>query len=101
MTTLSFEKALSDLEKIVERMGKGELSLNESLALFEKGVKLARFLRHELDKAEKKVEILLKNEKGEVRAEEFSLEEEPASPSEDEAGSPKKPKDKDDDELPF
>ncbi len=101
MTTLSFEKALSDLEKIVEKMEKGELSLNESLALFEKGVKLARFLRHELDKAEKKVEILLKNEKGEVKAEEFSLEEEPEASSEEGTGSPKRPKDKDDDELPF
>ena len=45
--------------------------LNESLALFEKGVKLARFLRAELDKAERKVEILLKDEKGELKAEDF------------------------------
>jgi exodeoxyribonuclease VII small subunit len=67
MTALSFEKALADLEGIVQKLEKGGLSLNESLALFEKGVKLAKYLREELGKAEKKVEILLKDEKGEVR----------------------------------
>ncbi len=72
MTSLNFEKALADLENIVEKLEKGNLSLNESLALFEKGVKLAKFLRQELGKAEKKVEILLKDEKGAVRQEPFS-----------------------------
>jgi exodeoxyribonuclease VII small subunit len=76
MATLSFEKALEDLEKIVEKLEKGGLSLSESLALFEKGVKLARFLREELEKAEKKVEILLKDEKGEVKEKPFKLERE-------------------------
>ncbi len=74
MTSLNFEKALADLENIVEKLEKGGLSLNESLALFEKGVKLAKFLRQELGKAEKKVEILLKDEKGEVRQEPFNPE---------------------------
>jgi exodeoxyribonuclease VII small subunit len=68
---LNFEKALADLESTVDKLEKGGQSLNESLALFEKGVKLARFLRDELDRAEKKVEILLKDEKGEVRARPF------------------------------
>ncbi|OGD27776.1 MAG: exodeoxyribonuclease VII small subunit [Candidatus Aminicenantes bacterium RBG_19FT_COMBO_59_29] len=76
MTSLSFEKALSDLEGIVQKLEKGGLSLNESLALFEKGVKLAKFLREELTKAEKKVEILLKDDKGEVRKEPFDLDRE-------------------------
>ena len=71
---LDFEKALAELEKTVEKLETGGLGLNESLALFEKGVKLARFLRAELDKAEKKVEILLKDEKGEVHAEPFGLD---------------------------
>lgn len=74
MTQLHFEKALADLEQVVARLEKGDVSLNESLALFEKGVKLARFLRTELDKAEKKVEILLKDDDGEIRAEPFSVE---------------------------
>ena len=76
MTNISFEKALADLEQIVAKLEKGGIPLNESLALFEKGVKLARFLRGELDKAERKVEILLKDEKGEIRTEEFDIERE-------------------------
>jgi exodeoxyribonuclease VII small subunit len=70
-TTLTFEKALADLEEIVAKLEKGGISLNESLALFEKGVKMSRFLRAELDKAERKVEVLLKDEKGKLKAEEF------------------------------
>jgi len=91
MTNLSFEKALADLEHIVEKLEKGGLALNESLALFEKGVKLARFLREELAKAEKKIEILLKDEKGGVKREGFKLEEE------EDSSSPEK----DEDEVPF
>jgi exodeoxyribonuclease VII small subunit len=82
MTEKSFEKALADLENVVEKMEGGGLSLNESLALFEKGVKLARFLRGELDKAEKKIEILLKDEKGEIKEEPFTLSDEEVESSE-------------------
>ena len=80
---LNFEKAQADLESTVEKLEKGGMSLNESLALFEKGVKLARFLREELEKAEKKVEILLKDEKGNLEAKPFGLEdgEAPTEPS--------------------
>jgi len=71
MTNMTFEKALAELEQIVAKLEKGGVSLNESLALFEKGVKLTRFLRNELDKAERKIEILLKDEKGALRTEDF------------------------------
>ena len=74
MTNLTFEKALADLEQIVAKLEKGGISLNESLALFEKGVKMSRFLRGELDKAERKVEILLKDEKGKLKAGDFEAE---------------------------
>jgi len=73
MTNLTFEKALADLEQIVAKLEKGGISLNESLALFEKGVKMARFLRGELEKAERKVEILLKDDKGNLKAEDFDV----------------------------
>jgi len=99
MTDLSFEKALSELEDIVEQLEKGDLPLNKSLALFEKGVKMARFLREELDKAEKKVEILLQDEKGHIKPEPFELgdkEREQEKPEKDEA-----PDSENDDELPF
>jgi exodeoxyribonuclease VII small subunit len=76
MSELSFEKALAELEDIVDKLEKGGLALNESLSLFEKGVKLAKFLRGELGKAEKKIDILLKDEKGNVKEEPFELLEE-------------------------
>lgn len=76
MSELSFEKALAELEDIVDKLEKGGLALNESLSLFEKGVKLAKFLRGELAKAEKKIDILLKDEKGNVKEEPFELQEE-------------------------
>jgi exodeoxyribonuclease VII small subunit len=84
MTNLTFEKALAELEQIVAKLEKGGISLNESLALFEKGVKMSRFLRSELDKAERKVEILLKDEKGRLKAEDFEAETEEGT--EDEGG---------------
>ena len=102
MTSLSFEKALADLEGIDQKLEKGGLSLNESLALFEKGVKLAKYLREELGKAEKKVEILLKDEKGEVRKEPFDLDREVGYSSEKEAGAEEDEEDNDEEEkTPF
>ena len=102
MTSLSFEKALADLEVIVQKLEKGGLSLNESLALFEKGVKLAKYLREELGKAEKKVEILLKDDKGEVRKEPFDLDREVGYSSEKEEGEDKEDEDEDEEEeTPF
>ena len=71
----SFEKALAELEQIVDKLEKGGPSLNDSLTLFEKGVKLARFLREELDQAEKKVEVLLKDGKGGLKRKPFKLDE--------------------------
>ena len=68
MAEHSFEKALEELEKIVGKLEEGGASLDESLKLFERGVKLSRFLRSELDRAEKKIEILLKDESGEMKA---------------------------------
>jgi exodeoxyribonuclease VII small subunit len=45
MKDLSFEKALAELEQVVAKLEKGGTALSESLALFERGVKLARYLR--------------------------------------------------------
>jgi len=87
---LNFEKALADLEKIVEKLEQSGLGLNESLGLFEKGVHLAKYLRAELEKAEKKVEILLKDDKGDIRREPFSLEEADAGEAEEEADKEEK-----------
>ena len=53
------EKSMGDLEQIVEQLEGGELSLEKSLAQFEKGVKLSRECQTALTKAEQKVQILL------------------------------------------
>jgi exodeoxyribonuclease VII small subunit len=58
-TTQSFEAAIAELGAIVERLEEGELPLEESLGLFEKGVMLSRQAQQRLDRAEKRVEELL------------------------------------------
>jgi exodeoxyribonuclease VII small subunit len=60
----TFEASLQELEKIVRRLEDGDLSLEESLKLFEKGVKLARECQERLNQAERRIEILLKDEDG-------------------------------------
>jgi exodeoxyribonuclease VII small subunit len=66
-----FEEALTKLEGIVERLEEGEIPLEESLKLFEEGIRLSRFCSQKLDEAEKRVEILLKDEEGRVKPQRF------------------------------
>ncbi len=56
-----FEECLERLEKIVQELEKGDVPLEKSLTLFEEGVQLSNSCRKELEQAEGKVEILLKN----------------------------------------
>lgn len=58
----NLEKAMGDLEQIVEQLEEGELTLEKSLAQFEKGVKLSRECQQALTDAEQKVKILLGDE---------------------------------------
>ena len=58
-----FEKSIKELEKIVEALEKGDQSLDESIALFEEGIKLSKECNDYLDKAEKKVSVLIDGEK--------------------------------------
>src|SRR5262245_2977571 len=62
-----FESALEDLEQVVERLESGELSLEDSLAAFEKGVGLVKFCNQKLNEAEKKVELLVKDKDGKLQ----------------------------------
>jgi exodeoxyribonuclease VII small subunit len=72
-----FEEQLKGLEGIVEKLEKGELPLEESIKLFEQGVKLSAACKTELEAAECKVEVLLKQKGGGVKAEPFlTIEEE-------------------------
>jgi len=66
--TPEFETALKKLEEIVKKLENGELSLDSALALFEEGIKLSRFCHAKLEEAERRVEILLKSDSGQMRA---------------------------------
>ena len=61
-----FEKSLAELESLVEKLEGGDLSLEDSLKAFERGVKLTRECQSALESAETKVEILLKQAGGET-----------------------------------
>ena len=62
----SFEKSLIALEQIVLKLEDGDLPLEESLELFEQGIKLSRDCRERLAKAERRIEILMKDASGEM-----------------------------------
>lgn len=64
MKNQTFEASLSNLEKIVRRLEEGDLPLEESLKLFEDGVRLSRECQERLNQAERRIEILLKDENG-------------------------------------
>ena len=64
MKEKKFEEALERLEGIVKKMEEGDMTLEESLEAFEEGVRLSRFCSKKLDEAERKVEILLKDDEG-------------------------------------
>ena len=68
--TPTFEEALKELEEIVERMDSGQLSLEDSLQQFERGVELSRICQTSLKSAEQKVEQLVKKH-GELAIEPF------------------------------
>ena len=67
----SFEKDLKRLEEIVARMEGQDVGLDESMKLFEEGIKLSRLCSQKLDKAEKKVKILTSDDNGNITAEPF------------------------------
>jgi exodeoxyribonuclease VII small subunit len=60
----TFEASLNELEKIVHQLEEGDLSLEESLKLFEQGVKLSRECQQRLAQAERRIEVLLKDADG-------------------------------------
>ncbi len=67
----TFESSLGELEKIVRKLEDGDLSLEESLKLFEDGVRISRECQERLNKAERRIEILLKDENGNAMLQEI------------------------------
>ena len=68
------EKALTDLEELVEELESGDLPLEKAMKKFEEGIKLTRGCQTALKEAEQKVEILLKSAGGDEELEDFEVE---------------------------
>jgi exodeoxyribonuclease VII small subunit len=71
MTDIKFEDALKRLEQIVDQLEGGDLPLEESLKVFEEGVALARCCGKYLEEAEKRIELLTRDESGLLKPEPF------------------------------
>ncbi len=71
MAEMKFEEALKRLEKIVDDLEGGSLSLDEALGRYEEGIKLSKTCAKKLEVARRKVEILLKSEDGSVELKDF------------------------------
>lgn len=74
MATVKFEEALTRLEAIVMELERGDLPLEDSMRIFEEGIKLSRTCLKMLEEAERKVEILVKDKDGKKRSRPFELE---------------------------
>ena len=73
-TPKSFESSLEQLELIVRELEQGELPLERSLELFEQGVKLSRECQERLSQAERRIEILMRDNQGRTAARPFEPE---------------------------
>ncbi|MEJ2041368.1 MAG: exodeoxyribonuclease VII small subunit [Desulfosarcinaceae bacterium] len=76
MAKLSFEKAMENLEKIVQELESGELVLEDALKKFEEGIKLSRQCASKLEESEKKIALLMEKADG-------TFEEKPLDPNDD------------------
>jgi len=72
---INLEKALADLEELVEELESGDLPLEKAMKKFEEGIKLTRSCQKALKDAEQKVEILLKSAGGDETLEDFEAKE--------------------------
>jgi exodeoxyribonuclease VII small subunit len=90
-----FEEELTDLETIVTQIDSGELSLEDSIGAFERGVALVRSLNHKLDEVERRVEVLMRGAQGELKSAPYQGEGVPKDDGEDNGGA------KEDDDIPF
>jgi exodeoxyribonuclease VII small subunit len=70
-TIKDFEAAIAELETIVKKLEEGDMALEQSLALYERGVQLSRFCHARLEEAERRIEVL--NERGDLRPAPASL----------------------------
>ena len=79
-----FEDRLTALEAVVERLERGELSLDDSVRLFEEGVKLSNACKAELEKAEGRVQVLVESSHGQMKTADLDLDEDEISEDDEE-----------------
>ena len=75
----SFEEQLTTLEGVVEQLERGDLTLEESVRLFEEGVRLSKACKQELDSAEGRIELLVEQSNGRLQAAPLAVESEAES----------------------
>lgn len=75
MATKTFEESMLELEQVVASLESGDITLDESLKLFEKGIKLSKSCQKKLDEAEKKVKILTASDNGDMEEKDFEVAE--------------------------
>jgi exodeoxyribonuclease VII small subunit len=80
----AFEEALEELETIAQKLESGELTLDESIQYYEKGVALAKFCRQKLEEAERKIEILQKQPDGSIQKKSIKVKEDTGEIEDDE-----------------
>jgi exodeoxyribonuclease VII small subunit len=68
---VKFETALESLEEVVEQLESGELTLEDALAAFEKGVGLVRYCNQKLTEVEKRIELLVRDKEGKLQLKAF------------------------------
>ncbi|HEY4382769.1 MAG TPA: exodeoxyribonuclease VII small subunit [Acidobacteriaceae bacterium] len=73
-----FEKHLTQLETVVERLERGDLSLDESVRLFEEGMKLSQSCKEELEQAEGRIQVLVQTKGGGMQVAELETDEDDA-----------------------
>jgi exodeoxyribonuclease VII small subunit len=71
-----FEHDLKKLEEVVDKLERGDLTLDESVKLFEEGMKLSNACKSELDKAEGRIQVLVQGKRGSMQGAEMEAEEE-------------------------
>lgn len=67
----TFEESLNELEKIATKLENGDIGLDEAIKEFEKGIKLSKECSQKLDEAERKINILVQSENGELKEQDF------------------------------
>ncbi|MEW6527275.1 MAG: exodeoxyribonuclease VII small subunit [Spirochaetota bacterium] len=81
---ITFEDALEELEAIASKLESGELTLEQSIQYYEKGVELAKFCRQKLEEAERKIEVLQKQPDGTVQKKSVKVKEDTGEIEDDE-----------------